>query len=115
VTFDPRTPAGVASQLVGPLHPVQLYEAAGLLAIAGAGWLLARFAPPRARGALFALYVGLYALLRLATEGLRGDFVERGSLVPGLSTSQALALAMLAAAAALLWILHRRSPKGVVA
>ncbi|MSP63236.1 MAG: hypothetical protein EXR72_23425 [Myxococcales bacterium] len=107
VTFtDPHTPAAASSALHGALHPVQLYEAAGLFAISG---LCALFYPRlsgRPRGTLFVIYLALYALLRLATEGLRGDFFERGKLLL-LSTSQAIAVAMLAAAGLLYFILHR--------
>jgi prolipoprotein diacylglyceryltransferase len=77
---------------------VQLYEAAGLGAIALGVALAGRRArqPP---GALFLLYLGLYAILRLAIEPLRGDGAARGYLVAGwLSTSQAIAAAALAAA-----------------
>jgi phosphatidylglycerol:prolipoprotein diacylglycerol transferase len=82
-------------------HPVQLYEAAGLVLIAVV--LLAL--RPRRRGALFALYLGGYALLRLGTERFRGDDLERGFVVPGLvSTSQAIAALLLVAAA---FLMHR--------
>lgn len=54
-----------------PLYPVQLAEAAGLLAI----WLALLFAYPRRRkdGAVFALYLVLYPLLRFFLEYFRGD------------------------------------------
>jgi phosphatidylglycerol:prolipoprotein diacylglycerol transferase len=93
-------PLGV--ELHGALrHPVQLYEAAGLALLCV---LLLALSPPldRRRGALTACYLGGYALLRLATEGFRGDDLERGFVWPGvLSTSQAIAIAMLLIAAAL--------------
>jgi phosphatidylglycerol:prolipoprotein diacylglycerol transferase len=89
--------------------PVPLYEAAGLgalaLALLGASTALG-WRP----GALFALYLGAYALLRLACEPFRGDDLERGFVVPGLiSTSQAIAAVALVAAAALF---HRVTHKG---
>ncbi len=95
-----RHPVAPATVLGGgvPLHPVQLYEAAGLLLL-GAALLLARRSP-RLRGRLLALHLAGYALLRLGTEALRGDPL-RGSL-GGLSTSQLIALATLLAAP-LLW------------
>lgn len=54
-----------------PLYPVQLLEAAGLLAI----WaVLLRAYPRRKRaGGVFALYLLLYPPLRFALEYLRGD------------------------------------------
>jgi len=82
-------------------HPVQLYEAAGLLVIACALAALSRVLRPRP-GALIALYLGGYAILRILTEWLRGDDLERGFVWPGvLSTSQAIALGMLLVAIAL--------------
>jgi phosphatidylglycerol:prolipoprotein diacylglycerol transferase len=79
-------------------HPVQLYEALGLVAIAAATW--------RARRP-FARYVVAYALLRLATEPLRGD--DRGALVArGLAPSSACAALALVAAA----VVRYRSREG---
>ncbi len=103
---DPTTPAGEASAFLGALHPVQLYEAAGLLVVAALVALLGR--RRRAPGMLMVAYVALYALLRIATELFRGDAAARRFLVPGvLSTSQAIALALLAAAAAGALVLRR--------
>lgn len=80
-------------------QPVQLYEAAGLVVLS----LVLASLPSRRPGALFALYAGGYAVLRFALEWLRGDDLERGFLIPGvLSTSQAIALVVLGAAA--LWL-----------
>ncbi|HEY7954977.1 MAG TPA: prolipoprotein diacylglyceryl transferase [Polyangia bacterium] len=82
-----------------PRHPVQLYEAAGLVVIALALLALSRRLRPRP-GALFVAYLAGYALLRLATEHFRGDNFERGFLFSGgPSTSQALALVTLALSA----------------
>jgi phosphatidylglycerol:prolipoprotein diacylglycerol transferase len=90
----------LAVELAGaPRHPVQLYEAAGLVALALALFALSRrlYARP---GALFCVYLAGYAALRLGTEHFRGDDFERGSLWNGgPSTSQALALLALALAA----------------
>lgn len=86
-------------------HPVQLYEAAGLLGLALALHLI----PPRQPGRVFGVYVGAYAVLRLVTERFRGDDLERGWVwADRLSTSQALALVALAACALLL--LRRKEP-----
>jgi phosphatidylglycerol:prolipoprotein diacylglycerol transferase len=77
-----------------PRHPVQLYEAAGLLLL---GLVLVTL-PPRRPGQPLTLYLIGYAVLRLFTESLRGDDEARGFVIPGLvSTSQALALAVLLA------------------
>jgi phosphatidylglycerol---prolipoprotein diacylglyceryl transferase len=85
-------------------HPVQLYEAAGLVAIAGLTALL----PRKHNGAIFVVYLGAYGLLRLAMERFRGDDFERGSIIRGASTSQALAAAMLVTSVALFCLLQRR-------
>lgn len=84
------TPLGV------PLHPSPLYESAAELfnfAICLALWR--RDPPP---WTIPAVWLALYGAERFALEFLRGD--QRGALGP-LSTSQWLALGMLAAAAAL--------------
>lgn len=54
-----------------PLHPVQLYEVAGNLAILAAILLSSRRSP--APGTLSLVYFGLYAVLRFITERFRGD------------------------------------------
>jgi len=62
-----------------PLHPTQLYEAAGEAAI----FAVLCAASPRLRrrpGALLAVYLGLYAALRFVIEMFRGDAI-RGMLV----------------------------------
>jgi phosphatidylglycerol:prolipoprotein diacylglycerol transferase len=108
VTFtDPRTPATTLCHLAGPIHPVQLYEAAGLLAITAIVLVVGR--TPRRPGSLFVLYLALYAALRLVTEQFRGDFVERGYFVPGiLTTSQTIGVAMLALSGGLYVYLRRK-------
>jgi phosphatidylglycerol:prolipoprotein diacylglycerol transferase len=87
------TPTALATP---PLHPTQLYEAAGELALFAALVHLGRRA--LRPGRVTAAYLGGYALVRLAVEPFRGD--PRGTLL-GLSTSQALALVALAVAVAL--------------
>lgn len=118
VTFtDPRALATTLCDRVGAIHPVQLYEAAGLVTIAVVVALLGRTPLLRRQtGALFPLYILLYALLRLTTEQFRGDVVERKFLIPGLiSTSQAVAIGMVALAAGLLWAVRRRPATAGVA
>ena len=80
-------------------HPVQLYEAAGLAVIA----IVTAMLPRRRAGAIFVAYVGAYALLRFVDEQWRGDDVERGVVAHLLSTSQIIALVVLAASAAVLY------------
>jgi phosphatidylglycerol:prolipoprotein diacylglycerol transferase len=79
-------------------HPVQLYEAVGLLLLG----LTLLWLPPRPPGRLVTLYLIGYALLRLFTEGVRGDDAARGFVMaPAISTSQAIALGTLVVALAL--------------
>lgn len=86
-------------EIDGFRHPVQAYESAGLAFLCIS--LVALSSRLRARpGALFAVYVGGYALYRLAMEPLRGDDLERGGLW-GLSTSQICAALALGGAAAI--------------
>jgi phosphatidylglycerol:prolipoprotein diacylglycerol transferase len=105
--LDERTAAGALYRRVGPLHPVQLYEAAGLFVIALVLFLAERPLTRHAQGLVFTAYLLLYAVLRLGTEQFRGDPVERGQLIPGLATSEALALVMIALGVALLVRLRR--------
>ncbi len=75
VAFDVLRQAGAVPFGAGetpPLHPTQLYEAAGEAAIFAVLWVAA----PRLRqrpGALLALYLSLYAALRFVVEIFRGD------------------------------------------
>jgi phosphatidylglycerol:prolipoprotein diacylglycerol transferase len=85
-----------------PVHPAQLYEAAGCLAIA---MLLGLWLHPRKRfdGQVMLAFLALYAVLRFALEYVRDD--DRGALL-GLTTSQLIGVVILAVVAAL-W--HRLS------
>jgi phosphatidylglycerol:prolipoprotein diacylglycerol transferase len=105
VTFT--NPASEVSPLcLGvPLHPVQLYEAAGnLLIFLVVNAMLSRRLAARLRPGLPVLaYAALYALLRFFLEFLRGD--DRGAARLGLSPAQLISAAVffgaLAAAAVL--------------
>lgn len=97
--------SSVKPALLGlPLHPVQLYEAAGELAIAFimAAWVLPRTHEGRYRyGTAFFGYIAAYSVLRFFVEFARGD--GRGFfLSSALSPSQWWSLAGLAAALAML-------------
>ncbi len=79
------------------LHPVQLYEAAGLLALsAGLFWLERR---KRFDGQILLTWLGLYAVMRTVTELFRGDaeryFVFPSMLGELISTSQAVSAGVL--------------------
>jgi phosphatidylglycerol:prolipoprotein diacylglycerol transferase len=102
VTFPPDSP--IAPPGV-PLHPVQLYEAGGLLVIAVVTNLFYDLTHPRggraARraswdGEVFLLYVILYAALRPVTEVFRGDLTRgwflEAVLGPVVSFSQGFSL-----------------------
>lgn len=71
-----------------PVHPTQLYEAAGSLAIAAVGYYVIA---PRKRfdGQVFVFFLASYSVLRIAVEILRND--DRGGLL-GLSTSQLISV-----------------------
>ncbi|TBR24088.1 prolipoprotein diacylglyceryl transferase [bacterium] len=87
-----------------PLHPTQLYEAAGemLLALVVINLVLPAVRARKVRqGTGFFLSMGGYSLLRFTVEFFRGD--DRGRLLPGLSPSQwvsAAAFLLVAAAVA---------------
>jgi len=106
VTF---TDPGSAAPLDVPLHPVQLYEAAGLFALAGlCAWVYAR---KRFDGQVMLTYLLGYAVLRTITKAFRGDargwFLEP-LLGHTLSTSQGLSiLVAIAALGVFLWDARR--------
>lgn len=87
-----------------PPHPVQLYEAAGLLLTAGIvrGVLFRVESGRLERGSAFAAYLLLYGALRLLLDFLRAD--GRPERWWGLSHQQGFALAAMAAAVALGWV-----------
>ncbi|MBI3549395.1 MAG: prolipoprotein diacylglyceryl transferase [Elusimicrobia bacterium] len=79
-----------------PLHPAQLYESLGDLAIAAFlyGVVLKRVERKVLRpGTTFIAYGFLYAVLRFVVEIFRGD--DRGGFLVGLSPSQVVAVAAL--------------------
>lgn len=91
-----------------PLHPTQLYEAIGLLAI-GAVLHLA-YRRRRFDGQVLLLYLVSYAALRSVVEVFRGD-LTRGFLVEGwVSFSQGVSVLVAVAALALMAAGARRSP-----
>jgi phosphatidylglycerol:prolipoprotein diacylglycerol transferase len=90
-----------------PVHPTQLYEAAAALAIAALAYFVVR---PRKRfdGQVFVVAMTLYAAARFAIEFIRRD--DRGALL-GLSTSQLVALGMVALCA-YLWFHFKKKARG---
>jgi phosphatidylglycerol---prolipoprotein diacylglyceryl transferase len=115
VSFPPWSPASEAQWradlLPHPSHeslaviPTQLLEAGGslLIALAIIGWLEPR---KRFEGQVFCVSMIAYAVLRFVLEMFRAD--ERGA-AGGLSTSQWVGVAIVAAAAVAWPILQRRS------
>jgi phosphatidylglycerol:prolipoprotein diacylglycerol transferase len=93
------------------LHPVQLYESLGELAIFAFLVLLVR---PRKRfhGQVMAVWLVLYAVLRTVTETFRGD-VERGVYL-GLGTGQWTSIAILVAGVAM-WAAGSRRTRAALA
>lgn len=78
------------AELTPPLHPVQLYEAGGDLVLFFLLALLGR--RKRWDGQVLCAYLVGYAVVRFVVELWRGDAVRK-FVAPGLSTSQAIALA----------------------
>ncbi len=118
--FPPHSPASEAEfkahqlssmgQWSHAVHPTQIYESALSLGIAA---LCLFVVHPRKRydGQVFAAFLALYALARFALEFFRAD--DRGGFA-GLSTSQLIGLAMVAAAAGI-HVLRTRRPAPSVA
>jgi phosphatidylglycerol:prolipoprotein diacylglycerol transferase len=101
VTFTDPDAAQIGGAPLGvPLHPVQLYESAVCLVLfAFLVWLSRRRHRP---GAIILAYTFLYAVARFGLEFLRGD-ADRGFVLHGfLSTSQFIAI-LLVAAVAIIW------------
>ncbi|HEX5854730.1 MAG TPA: prolipoprotein diacylglyceryl transferase [Thermoanaerobaculia bacterium] len=104
ITFtDQNAHDNVGVPLNFPLHPTQIYEALGTLALCVLLIVLER---RRYSGETFVRYLFGYALLRFTIELFRGD--PRGSVFGLMSTSQFIALCGVAAAA-VLWALRRRT------
>jgi len=82
-------------------HPVQLYETVALLAILGILWWLRK--RRSFDGHSFALFVALYAGLRLFLEAFRA---ETPLMVGGVRTVQVVALGVLLGAAGYLYRRH---------
>ena len=113
ITFtDPAAERNVGVPLNVPLHPTQIYEAAGLFVLCG---VLVALGRPRFKGQIFATYLGLYGLLRGTIEFFRGD--PRGAVLHGaVSTSQVIALGGILAALAIWGLNRKRAPvEGAVA
>lgn len=88
-----------------PVHPTQVYEAGAAFALAGFG-IFYLHARKRYDGHVFTAFLALYGVARFMIEFWRSD--DRGGWA-NLSTSQWIALAMIAFAAA---IHQRRTPRG---
>ncbi len=99
VFTDPTSQAFGGVPLGVRLHPAQIYESLATLAIFGI--LLWRYKSKKRDGEIFWLYLVLYGVARFFLEFLRGDEDRGFVLGHALSTSQAIALLALAAAAAL--------------
>ncbi|OGS63333.1 MAG: hypothetical protein A3J79_11685 [Elusimicrobia bacterium RIFOXYB2_FULL_62_6] len=104
---DPK--CEVPRALLGtPLHPVQLYEAAGNFLIFAGLHFLGRGKAGSLRGTVLAAYLASYSALRFSVEFLRGD--DRGGFAAGLSPAQIFS-AVFAAAAVFIFIRTRKNGK----
>lgn len=90
-----------------PVHPTQLYEAVGALIIAAIAYFVIR---PRKQfdGQVFVVSMIMYAVVRFMLEFIRRD--ERGGLI-GLSTSQLVAIGIVAACSYLWFFFKKRSKR----
>jgi len=87
-----------------PLHPAQLYEAAGNFLIFGALAWVSHKRGPHPGGRILAVYMLSYSVLRFTVEFLRGD--DRGGSWLGLSPAQLLSI--VAASAAIIMLVKIR-------
>jgi phosphatidylglycerol:prolipoprotein diacylglycerol transferase len=86
-----------------PVHPTQLYESLGALALFG---LLSSWRAPRRRGDLFLAATFGYGSLRFMIEPLRGD-LERGLVGPALPVGVTIAIGVVLMVAAFLAVALR--------
>jgi phosphatidylglycerol:prolipoprotein diacylglycerol transferase len=94
-----------------PLHPSQLYESFGTLALMFV--LIAVLRNRRFHGQVVSCYLISYAVLRFTLEFFRGD-VARGTVFGGaLSTSQFIAIVVVFLTLAALPVLAKRKPETV--
>jgi len=84
-----------------PLYPTQLTESFGAFLIFGALLFLRRY--KKFDGQLFWLYVVFYAVLRFIIEFFRGDAIRGLYFGNAISTSQLIAIGMLALSGFMLW------------
>ena len=105
VTFtNPYAYDNVGVPLNVPLHPTQIYEAAGALCLFA--FLMWRLSRKHVTGQILFEFLGLYALLRFVVEFYRDD--DRGFVLYGLlSTSQLIAILILGTAAGYYLVLRR--------
>ena len=88
-----------------PLHPTQIYEAVGLLALTS---LILWFGKGRAAGRTFSIYLIGAAILRFTVELFRGD--PRGNVpATDLSTSQGIAIGLFVLGLAILYFGRNRA------
>jgi len=105
VTFtDPNCLARIGI----PLHPTQLYEAAGEFMNFFILILLKRY--KSFNGQLFLSYLLLYSVLRFIVEFFRGD-VDRGFITPSVSLAQAMSILMFFFALVLFVVLRKRNKR----
>ena len=112
VTLTDPDAARVGGAPLGvPLHPVQLYESLVCFALFIFLWWLSK--RQQFDGEIILTYAALYAVARFVLEYFRGD-VDRGFVFGGaLSTSQFIAIPVLAVSIVLLFIRLRRKKKTI--
>jgi phosphatidylglycerol:prolipoprotein diacylglycerol transferase len=118
VRFPAGSPAFLQERLAGllpegavaslPVHPSQLYEAVGNVALFGVLSLLSRRPGGLPPGRMATCYLLGYAVLRFCLEFWRGDALR--GVYSGIAASQYVALAVALGAATVLWRARRRSP-----
>jgi phosphatidylglycerol:prolipoprotein diacylglycerol transferase len=102
---DPYAYDNVGVPLNVPLHPTQIYESVGTLALFL--FLMWRLSRKHIAGQILMEYLILYSVLRFVIEFFRGD--DRGFVLYGLlSTSQFIAILIVLGSAAVYYFVIRR-------
>jgi len=106
---NPYSHETVGVPLSVPLHPVQIYESVASLLLFFILWEWLK--RKQFDGQVFILYLVLYSSTRFVIEFFRGDSERRFVLGGLLSTSQAIGLVLILAAAVLFYYLKQPSAK----
>lgn len=107
---DPRSPATDHCSRVGPVHPVQIYEAAVNFALSATLFWL--FGKRKFDGQIFSIYLIAYGCFRFLIEHFRGDGAAKAA--SALTSAQLISVILIAVGGVILfsnWTKAKATPK----